>query len=114
MPKKHYSGGRLVRMGAMVLLLTHLAVCGCKKPAPPPDLSKAPWLDPKVQLESLKSDDFRIRGVAAYNLGNIGANAADALPELERLAKDDANEKVRQRAQEAVDKIRAATGKPGQ
>jgi HEAT repeat protein len=61
-------------------------------------------------MEALKNQDFRIRGLAAFHLGNLGAKATDALPELERLAKDDPNSKVRDNAQMAIQKIRAATG----
>ena len=104
--------GEVVRVAATALLLAFAVVSGCKKASSPPDLSNAPWLDPKAQIESLKNGDFRIRGVAAFNLGNLGAKAADALPELERLAHDDPNQKVRERAKEAVDKIRAVTNKP--
>lgn len=97
------------RVVVKAMLLAFVAVGACKKTLPPPDPSKAPWLDPKAQLESLTNSDFRIRGVAAYNLGNMGAKAADAIPELERIARDDPNPKVRENAQQAVEKIRAAT-----
>jgi hypothetical protein len=94
-----------------VIVGTLLCFAGCDKTPPPPaDLSKTPWLDPKAQMEGLKNQDFRIRGLSAFNLGNMGAKAADAIPALEKLAQDDANEKVRENAREAVDKIRAATG----
>jgi HEAT repeat protein len=67
-------------------------------------------LDPKVQTESLKSNDYRVRGLAAHHLGNIGADAAEAVPHLEKLAKDDPEAKVRQNAAKALQKIRAAQG----
>jgi len=84
---------------------------GCEK-APPTatDLSKAPWLDPKVQAEGLKSCDMRLRGLSALNLGNIGAPAAEAIPALEKLAQSDPEQKVRDLSKEAVEKIRAASG----
>jgi hypothetical protein len=101
----------LCRLAALAVWVVAISVVGCRE-APPSktDLSKTPWLDPKVQTEALKNQDFRIRGLAALHLGNMGAKAADALPELERLATDDPNAKVRENAQKAVDKIRAAAG----
>ncbi|HEX2474442.1 MAG TPA: hypothetical protein VHK01_06845 [Lacipirellulaceae bacterium] len=93
------------------MLLTSAALCaGCNREPPPAvDPAKAPWLDPKTQLDGLKSSDYRIRGLSAFNLGNMGAKAGPALSELERLAKEDPNQKVRENAAEAVEKIRAAT-----
>jgi hypothetical protein len=93
-----------------VAAVTLAISCGCSKSAPPvTDLSKAPWLDPKVQAEGLKQSDMRLRGLSAVNLGKIGAPAAEALPALEELAESDPEPKVRQLAREAVDKIRAAS-----
>jgi hypothetical protein len=93
---------------AALLLVGHIIGCG---DAPPraTDLSKAPWLDPKVQLQGLKDSDMRIRRLSAINLGNIGAAASDAIPELERLAKTDSESKVRDNAVKALEKIRAAS-----
>ena len=98
---------------ACVISSAVLLVAGCEN-APPAsmDLSKTPWLDPEVQMKGLKSEDFRIRGLSAFNLGNMGAKAADAIAELDKLATADPNPKVRQNAAEAVNKIRAATGQP--
>jgi hypothetical protein len=98
-----------------LLLLSLGSVVGCKQ-APPPtaDPAKTPWLDPKSQVEGLKNSDFRIRGLSAFHLGNMGARATDAIPELDRLAKDDPNVKVRENAAEAVAKIRAASGEPSE
>jgi hypothetical protein len=71
----------------------------------------APWLyDPKSQIELLKNEDYRLRSAGALNLGNMGANAAEALAALDKLAKDDPNPKVREKAAAAAEKIRAATG----
>jgi HEAT repeats len=99
----------------VVLLAVLGSVAGCEK-APPAviDPSKTPWLDPTTQLEGLKNEDFRIRGLSAFNLGNLGAKAADAIPQLEKLATNDPNPKVRQNAAEAIDKIQAATGQPSE
>jgi hypothetical protein len=96
-----------------LLLLLSASFAGCEK-APPPvtDPAKAPWLlDPSAQIEGLKNGDFRIRGLSAFNLGNMGLKAASAIPVLEKLAKDDPNPKVRENAQQAVDKIRSASDK---
>lgn len=98
----------------VMLGLVVAVVAGCgESAAPPADLSKTPWLDPQAQIEGLKSSDYRVRGLSAFHLGNLGAAAIGAVPELERLAKDDANEKVRENAAEALEKIRAATGSSG-
>lgn len=97
---------RLARPLVLVLL-----ILGCgKSPPPVTDLSKAPWLDPKVQAECLSDGDMKIRGLAAYNLGNIGAPAADAIPALEKLAQGDPEQKVRDLSKQAIEKIRAASG----
>jgi HEAT repeat protein len=94
------------------LLLFLAAGCG-KAPPSAGDLSSAPWLDPKVQIGGLASDESIIRGASAHNLGNIGAAAADAMPQLELLAKNDPEVKVREKAAAALDKIRAAVGQDG-
>jgi hypothetical protein len=92
-----------------VLVAAFAAAGGCDSgPSPVTDLSKAPWLDPAVQVEGLGHADKRIRGLSALNLGNIGAPAADAIPQLEKLAQDDRDAKVRELAKVAIEKIRAA------
>ena len=101
----------LVRAAAAGLCLVAFLL-GCEQAAAPPaDMSNTPWFDPKVQLEGLKDADARIRGVSAINLGNIGAPAAEAIPALEKLAKDDPEPKVRQQAAKALEKIRSAAGR---
>lgn len=93
----------------VLLVLVVALTTGCSEAPPAPaDLSKTPWLDPKVQTEGLKNTDFRIRGLSAYHLGNMGARAADAVPALEQLARDDPDAKVRENAAKALEKIRAA------
>jgi hypothetical protein len=94
-----------------MILLAASVFAGCGD-APPQviDPNKTPWLDPKTQIESLKDPNFKIRGLAAFNLGNLGEKATDAIPELERLAQNDPNPKVRENAAEALEKIRAASG----
>ena len=98
---------------AIGLIIAACCAVGCEKSPPPvTDPAMAPWLlDPKSQIELLSNGEFLLRGRAATNLGNMGAAAAEALPILEKLAKDDPHPKVRQRASEAVQKIRAASGK---
>ena len=96
------------------LILTLSApFAGCEKaPRPVTDPAKAPWLlDANLQIEGLRNGDFRIRGLSAFNLGNMGTRAGDAIPVLEKLAKDDPHPKVRENAQQAVDKIRSASDK---
>ena len=68
-------------------------------------------LDPPLQIKNLKNGDPRIRGLAAFNLGNMGSKAADAIPELERIAQSDSEQRVRENAKEALEKIRAAGGR---
>jgi hypothetical protein len=95
---------------AMILFLAVLSI-GCDNGPPQViDPTKTPWLDPKTQIESLKDSNFKIRGLAAFNLGNMGERAVDAIPELERLAQSDPNPKVRENAAAALEKIRAAGG----
>src|SRR5215213_4915561 len=102
---------RIGGMGWWLFLVLAAPIACCEK-APPPvtDPAKAPWLlDANAQIEGLKDRDFRIRGLSAFNLGNMGAKAADAIPVLEKLAKDDVHPKVRENAQQAVNKIRSAS-----
>jgi HEAT repeat protein len=89
------------------VLLTSVLGCSGESPAPA-DLSQTPWLDPKVQVEGLKSKEVRIRAASVINLGNIGADAAAAIPELEKVAASDPEPKVRAKAAEALEKINAA------
>jgi HEAT repeat protein len=99
-------------MLSLLLLLMAASSAGCRRtPTPTIDPAKMPWIDPKVQIEGLTNRDVRIRGISAFNLGNIGAKAVAALPALEKLAKDDPNPKVRENSQEAIKKIRSASDK---
>jgi hypothetical protein len=98
---------------ASLIALIGATILSCEK-APPPvtDPANAPWLlDPNSQIEGLKNSDFRIRGLSAFNLGNMGAKAVDAIGPLEEIARNDPNPKVRKNAQEAIDKIRSASDK---
>jgi hypothetical protein len=100
------------RLTMPVLLLAIAFQLGCDQ-APPPvnDPANAPWLfDPKSQIDGLKNGDRRIRGIAAFNLGNMGTKAAEAVPALEKLTKDDPDQKVREKASEALQKIRGTGG----
>jgi hypothetical protein len=97
-------------ISAMILLAASVFV-GCDNGPPQAiDPAKTPWLDPKTQIESLKDSNFKVRGLAAFNLGNMEERAVEAIPELERLAKNDPNPKVRENAAAALEKIRAAAG----
>jgi hypothetical protein len=100
---------RFLRAASAVALAAAF-VAGCEQQAPAPvDPAKAPWLyDPKSQIDGLASRDMRLRAVSAYNLGNMGALAAEAAPQLEKLAQDDPEPKVRDQARQALEKIRAA------
>jgi len=94
-------------------LLAVVAIAGCEKTSPPvTDVTAMPWLDPRSQIKGLKDNDYRIRGLSAFNLGNMGPKAEEAIPELERLSRDDPNERVRENSRQAVEKIRAAKTKP--
>ncbi len=94
-----------------MILLAASVLFGCDNGPPQViDPNKTPWLDPQTQIESLKDPNFKIRGLAAFNLGNMGERAVGAVPELERLAKNDPNPKVRENATAALEKIRAASG----
>ncbi|RIK76096.1 MAG: hypothetical protein DCC67_14375 [Planctomycetota bacterium] len=95
------------------LPLLAAAVCvGCQRQSPvgSTDPAKAPWFDPKVQIEGLSDADMRLRAASAINLGNMGAKASEALPMLEKLAASDPEPKVREKAREAAEKVRAAMG----
>jgi HEAT repeat protein len=93
-------------LGGAALLLA--GALGCAQETAPADLSQTPWLDPKVQVEGLKSKEVRIRAASVINLGNIGADAAAAIPELEKVADADPEPKIRAKAVEALEKIKAA------
>jgi HEAT repeats len=101
----------LKRAISAMILLAACVIVGCEN-APPQaiDPNKTPWLDPKTQIESLKDPNFKVRGLAAFNLGNMEDRAVGAIPELERLAQNDPHPKVRENAAAALEKIRAAAG----
>ena len=92
-------------------LLIFLSV-GCDKTpsVAEPTPETTPWLFPETQIKQLKASDFKARAVAARSLGKMGARAEAAIPELERLANEDKNPKVREIAAEALEKIRAEVG----
>ena len=83
-----------------------VAGCGDRTTATPTP-EKTPWLFPDKQIELLKSSDDRAKTLAARNLGNIGAGAVAAIPELEKLS-NAKNPKLRKSVHEALEKIRAA------
>jgi len=95
---------------SMLLFLVAVAGCDSGPKAAEPTLETTPWLFPGPNIEQLSARDFRARAVAARSLGRMGAEAKAAIPELERLVKEDENAKVREIATIALEKIRAATG----
>jgi hypothetical protein len=97
-------GKSKVILGFMVILVS--AGCGRSPQTSEPTPEIAPWLYPQKQIELLKAADFKARAMAARNLGNMGAAAEVAIPELEKLLEDE-NPKVRVIAKEALEKIRA-------
>jgi hypothetical protein len=70
------------------------------------------WIGPEAKeavpelIKTLADPDADVRTAAAGALGEIGPEAKEANLELERLAEKDPMESVRQRAQDAVEKIR--------
>jgi HEAT repeat protein len=68
----------------------------------------APAKDLQNHLKQLESDQVPARSIAVSRLGEMGAEAAEALPKLEDMAANDPNSRVRIKAQEAVQKIKAA------
>jgi HEAT repeat protein len=91
-------------------------MAGCEKSPPPvTDPAKAPWLlDPQSQIDGLQNSDFRIRGLSAFNLGNMGDKAAETIPALEKIAQSDPNPKVRENARGAIEKIKSASDQSAQ
>jgi HEAT repeat protein len=87
-------------------MATLLAICGACRQETPPAVD-VPWQDPAEQIALLTDNDFRIRALAATNLGKLGAKGTEAIPKLEELLKDP-HDKVRAAAQEAIEKIRNA------
>jgi len=107
--------GKFCKMTISKLFLAFLLILvsvGCDKTpkAAEPTLETTPWLFPGPNIEQLAASDFMARAVAARSLGRMGAKAEAAIPELERLIKEDKNSTVREIAAESLEKIRAATG----
>ena len=87
-------------------------VTGCGKKVVPtvePSPEETPWLFPEPQIKLLESDDMRVRGLAIKNLEKMGAKAEIAIPALEKLL-DDKEPNIRSLAEEAIKKIREASG----
>ena len=59
---------------------------------------------PKL-TELLASGDWQVRAAAVFAIGQLGADAKDALPTLKKLAEEDDSEAVRSTAKYAVDSI---------
>jgi len=92
-------------------IMIALAFVGCDKSpeVAEPTVETTPWLFPEPLIKQLTSADFRARGVAAIGLGNMGAKAEAAIPELEKLLEDE-NPNIRKVVKEALEKIRADLG----
>ncbi len=90
------------------LLLLFSAV-GCGEPAVPtvePTAETTPWLFPEPQIKLLTEKDFRVRGLAAKNLGRMGAKAEVAIPALEKLLENEKEPNIRAVVEEALQQIR--------
>jgi len=94
-------------LGFLVVLVT--TGCGEKLQTVEPTPEQAPWLVPEKQIQLLKASDSTARALAARNLGNMGARAESAIPELKKLLEDE-NPKVRTLVEEALEKITAEVG----
>jgi len=89
-----------------VLILFLFVGCGSSTPTVEPTLENTPWLFPEPQIELLKSEDYRVRGLAAQNLAKMGAKAKAAIPILEELLKDEKEPKLRILLEKTLTKIR--------
>ncbi len=87
------------------MLCSSLLTGGCQKS--PPVRTDLPWQQPEEQIKLLDDKDFRVRSLAAYNLGNMGKKAALAVSRLEAL-KSDPNTKVQKAVELALQKIRGS------
>ena len=100
---------RRLRHRAVDLSILAVVVAGCSQAPPSVSSDKVPWLDVDKQIELLDESDYRLRALAARNLGKLGADAEKAIPRLEALV-NDPESKVRDAANESLDQIRAAIG----
>jgi hypothetical protein len=98
----------MLKLLPSLLLILVFAGCGKTVEIADPTPETTPWLYPEQNIEQLASSDFKARAIAARNLGKMGAKAKDAIPELEKLVAEDGNEKVREMAAAALEKIHAA------
>ena len=95
---------RRLRHRVVDLSILAVVVAGCSQAPPPVSSDKVPWLDVDKQIELLDEGDYRLRTLAARNLGKLGADAEKAIPRLEALA-NDSESKVRAVAKESLDQI---------
>lgn len=97
-------------LGIMIVLVS----AGCDQAPRPAERTPetTPWFFPEQQIELLTKSDFMVRALAAHNLGRMGARAEVAIPDLEKLLKDE-HPKVREMAAEALERIRAEVGDDG-
>ena len=98
-------------LGIIIVLVS--AGCDRSPKVAEPTLETTPWLFPEPLIEQLSATDFKARAVAARGLGRMEAKAEVAIPALEKLVAEDEHPKVREVAQEALEKIRAAIGEGG-
>jgi len=99
-----------MKLLASILMILVFVGCGKTIEVAEPTPESTPWLFPEQNIEQLASSNFRARAVAARNLGRMGAKAKDAIPHLEKLVEEDKNEKVREMAAAALEKIRDEVG----
>lgn len=89
----------------MTVLLISGFGCGKKGPAVDPVPENSAATNPKELIGFLDAKDDRVRVMAIGNLKRLGPAAVDAVPKLEKLAKDK-NPKIQQAAQEALKAIK--------
>ena len=95
----------------LLLLFSTVMLVGLGCGGKSPELAKASSAITDISEISaqLDSPNWRIRSMAAVRLGTMGAVAAEAVPRLEKTRDGDANDKVRDAAAQALEKIKQAT-----
>lgn len=91
-----------------ISLLLSSGCTGSEQPTETTPETGTPMADPNKQLELLGDQQAKVRRMAAKNLGAMGAAAEVAVPKLEEVAGNDPDEKAREAASQALQKIRAA------
>ena len=98
---------KALRLWMLVLLATVALplLSGCKKTYEvAPDT--ATINDKAALIADLSNKDQATRGIAAGRLGDMGAAAQDALPELEKAAKKEKVPMVKTMMQDAIKKLK--------